>query len=344
LHRWLGGFASARGLRIDTLRSASNDASFRRYFRIDCERASVPGSFVIMDAPPPLEDTNPFVRAARVLGEAGLRVPAVIEADCVQGFLLLDDLGQTTLLDRLDSAPGDTEIDALYRSAGLELIKLQAASRPSVFPDYDRLLLEKELMLFPQWYLGRHLGYSLRTAEQAMLASTFDALLANNLAQPRVFVHRDYHSRNLMVGPADGTNTAPPLPAIGVLDFQDAVFGPVTYDLVSLLRDAYVSWPEERQIDWAIRWWEAARASSLPVPGDFGQLWRDLEWMGLQRHLKVLGIFARLKHRDGKDRYLADIPRVLAATIGVARRYSAFGPLARLLERSASAQPGSGPD
>jgi N-acetylmuramate 1-kinase len=342
LKRWLDGLAASRGLCIGTLRRASNDASFRRYFRIDCEHADGPGSFIVMDAPPPQEDTRPFVHAARVLGEAGLRVPAIIEADCGQGFLLLDDLGQTTLLDRLDSAPCDSEVDALYRSAGLELIKLQAASRPSVFPDYDRLLLEKELMLFPQWYLGRHLGYPLTSAEQSMLSSAFELLLASNLSQPRVFVHRDYHSRNLMVGPARDPVPSPALPAIGVLDFQDAVFGPITYDLVSLLRDAYVSWPEERQLDWAIRWWESARESRLPVPDDFGDLWRDLEWMGLQRHLKVLGIFARLKHRDGKDRYLADMPRVLEASLGVARRYTAFRPLARLLERSASALPDAG--
>jgi len=325
LREWLAGMAGRRDLALDSIRPASNDASFRRYFRVDAGA----GSLIAMDAPPPQEDCRPFVHAARVFGEAGLRVPAVLEADLERGFLLLEDFGGETLLDRLQgpTAPDEAQIDRLYRGATGALLDMQAASRPGVFPDYDRALLERELMLYPDWYLARHREATLSDADRNTLRAAFDALLANNLAQPRVYVHRDYHSRNLMVLPGDEAATP------GILDFQDAVYGPVTYDLVSLLRDAYVAWPEERQLDWAVRWWESARKRGLPVPGDFGGFWRDLEWMGLQRHLKVLGIFARLHHRDGKDRYLADMPRVLAAAIEVAGRYDAFGPLARLIDR-----------
>jgi len=329
LREWLAGLTGRHALRVETIRPASNDASFRRYFRID----TAAGSLIAMDAPPPQEDCRPFVHAAEVFAAAGLRVPAVLEADLPRGFLLLEDFGGETLLDRLGRAgpPDDAGIERLYRGATGALIPMQAASRPGVFPDYDRALLERELMLYPDWYLARHRGVALADTDRNALRAAFDALLANNLGQSRVFVHRDYHSRNLMVLPGAGADVDAPTP--GVLDFQDAVYGPITYDLVSLLRDAYVAWPEERQIDWAIRWWEAARRHGLPVPGDFGDFWRDFEWMGLQRHLKVLGIFARLHHRDGKDRYLADMPRVLASAIEVAGRYDAFGALARLIDR-----------
>jgi aminoglycoside/choline kinase family phosphotransferase len=346
LRDWLARFAGAHGLALETIRPASNDASFRRYFRIDVEGGRQP-SLIAMDAPPPQEDCRPFVHAASVLRDAGLHVPAVIEADLSQGFLLLEDLGADTLLDRLACEPGEAEVDRLYRGAAASLVKMQRASRAGVFPEYDRTLLERELMLYPDWYLARHRELSLDDQDRNTLRKVFDTLLANNLAQPRVFVHRDFHSRNLMT--AEGTplagagmtadrGTGADLPGDawpepGVLDFQDAVHGPVTYDLVSLLRDAYVAWPEERQLDWAVRWWEAARAAGIPVATDFSELWRDLEWMGLQRHLKVLGIFARLYYRDGKDRYLADMPRVLASVREVAARYRAFAELGRLIDR-----------
>lgn len=322
---WLLGLAERHGLELDTIRPASNDASFRRYFRIDTRDAG--RSLIAMDAPPPQEDCRPFVHAASVLRDAGLRVPAVHEADLERGFLLLGDLGTRTLLDRLGEKPGDSEIDRLYRAAGQLLVTMQAASRPGLFPDYDRALLERELMLYPDWYLARHRRLEASDEDRNTLHGAFELLLANNLAQPRVHVHRDYHSRNLMVDDAVHEH------GLGLIDFQDAVYGPITYDLVSLLRDAYVAWPEERQLDWAVRWWESARARSLPVAADFGDFWRDFEWMGLQRHLKVLGIFARLYYRDGKDRYLADMPRVLAAAQAVARRYRDLAPLARLLDR-----------
>jgi aminoglycoside/choline kinase family phosphotransferase len=335
LRQWLAGHAREYALDLDSIRPASADASFRRYFRID----TAAGSLVAMDAPPSQEDCQPFVHAAGVLAAAGVRVPAVHAAELEQGFLLLEDFGQETMLDQLaPPSPADAEIDRLYRSATGTITAMQSASRPGVFPDYDRELLERELMLYPEWYVARHRGLVLSDAENSVLRAAFDLLLANIAGQARVYVHRDYHSRNLMRLPGTATDEAP-----GVIDFQDAVLGPVTYDLVSLLRDAYVSWPEERQLDWAIRWWQAGLRRGLPLPPDFGDLWRDFEWMGLQRQLKVLGIFARLQHRDGKDRYLADMPRVLAGALATARRYDVFHPLARLLERVEAHAPHAAP-
>lgn len=320
LARWLRALPGAHALDVATIRPASDDASFRRYFRVDC---GAPGrrSVIAMDAPPPMEDCRPFVHAARVLGDAGMTVPRVLEADLAQGFLLLDDFGDLTYLQALT----DANADALYADASRALVAVQCASRPGTFPDYDRELLLRELMLYPDWYVARHKGVELASADREALARAFDALIAAILAQPRVYVHRDYHSRNLMVLEGDANP--------GVLDFQDAVFGPITYDLVSLLRDAYLRWPQERTLDWAIRHWERARRAGLPVPADFADFHRDFEWMGLQRHLKVLGIFARLFHRDGKDRYLADLPLVLEYTIDAASRYRALAPLLRVIER-----------
>jgi len=265
-----------------------------------------------------------------VMREAGLSVPQVLEADLEHGFLLLTDLGTRLYSDALS----DASADALYADASAALVRLQAASREGVFPPYDRAVLLRELNLYPEWYVARHKGVELTDAERATLARAFDTLIENNLAQPQVFVHRDWHSRNLMVLERDANP--------GVLDFQDALHGPITYDLVSMLRDAYVDWPEERTIDWAIRHWERARRAQLPVAADFGDFYRDFEWMGLQRHLKVLGIFARLWHRDGKDRYLADMPRVLGHVVRVAHRYNAFAPLARLVDRVEGRQVSAG--
>lgn len=320
LRQWLERLPPGLGVLPDTLRPASDDASFRRYFRVSCAAGAADPSLVLMDAPPGREDCGPFVRAAREMGAAGLSVPRVLQADLTQGFLLLEDLGDDTYL----SCLGSGEADRLYGDACTALVRLQVASRPGVFPDYDRALLERELMLYPQWYIERHKGLTPDADLRRDLEHAFEVLLANALAQPRVFVHRDYHSRNLMRIEAERNP--------GVLDFQDAVFGPLTYDLVSLLRDAYIDWPEDRQIDWAIRYWEKARAAGLPVDDDFGMFYRDFEWMGVQRQLKVLGIFARLNHRDGKSRYLADLPRVLHYAITAARRYAALGPLVRVLE------------
>jgi len=295
---------------------ASDDASFRRYFRI--RRGEAQPSLIAMDAPPDKEDCARFVHVARLLAGAGVHVPTIHAQDLEQGFLLLSDLGTTTYLDTLD----EHNAGRLYEDALDALLRIQRASRPGVLPDYDRELLEKELRLFPDWYIARQLQRDLGAAQLQTLEKSFSAILGNNLGQARVFVHRDYHSRNLMV--------CEPCP--GILDFQDAVYGPITYDLVSLLRDAYIAWDEERVIDWAIRYWERARDGGLPVAGDFADFYRDFEWMGAQRQLKVLGIFARLSFRDGKDGYLKDQPLVMSYLRRTCKRYRELAALGRLLE------------
>jgi aminoglycoside/choline kinase family phosphotransferase len=315
LRAWLEICPHAAGMGLEP---ASADASFRRYFRLSgADRPTL----IAMDAPPPQEDCQPFVHAARVFAECGVRVPQVLAEDLERGFLLLSDLGLRTYLDVLTPA----NADGYYRAANAELVKLQQGSRPGVFPEYDAALLEREVRLFPDWYLTRHLEYTPDAAEIESLESVYRLVVARTVAQPAVFVHRDWHSRNLMASD----------PAPGVLDFQDAVYGPVTYDLVSLLRDAYIVWPEAEQLDWAIRYWELARKAALPVPADFSDFWRDFEWMGVQRHLKVLGIFARLWHRDGKDGYLKDMPAVFNYLHLAARRYKELKPLAKLMDRLA---------
>ena len=294
---WLATL-TAPTLIVNSLRPASADASFRRYFRID---GSDGLSYIVMDAPPPQEDVRPFIKVAQLFGATGVTVPTVLAQDVEQGFLLLSDLGSTTYLQQLSN---DTA-HKLYLDAIDALVLLQVQSQPDVLPEYDRALLQRELMLFPDWYLNKHLGATLTDTQTADLHKVFEVLLANNLAQPQVYVHRDYHSRNLMV--LDKGNP-------GILDFQDAVYGPITYDLVSLLRDAYVQWDEEMVLDWAIRYWERAKRAGLPVNPDIDAFYRDFEFMGLQRHLKVLGIFARRSHRDGKDAYLKDMPLVMEYT------------------------------
>ena len=315
LRTWLSS-VSAPITQISSLRPASADASFRRYFRVD----GIDGNtYIVMDAPPPHEDVRPFVQIAALFGATGISVPDVLAQDADQGFLLLTDLGSTTYLKQLTP---DTA-HKLYLDAISSLVLLQTHSQPGVLPEYDRAMLHRELMLFPDWYLGKHLGATLSDQQSADLNKVFDTLLANNLAQAPVFVHRDYHSRNLMV--LDQGNP-------GILDFQDAVYGPITYDLVSLLRDAYVQWDEEMVLDWAIRYWELAKRAGLPVNPDIDAFYRDFEFMGLQRHLKVLGIFARLYHRDGKDAYLKDLPLVMEYTRKTAHRYIELKPLIRLLD------------
>ena len=312
LRRWL---EATLGDSDFSLERASDDASFRRYFRVQQRTAA--SSLIAMDAPPEKEDCRAFLHVAQVFADAGVHVPAIHAQDLQQGFLLLSDLGTVTYLDALDARSADR----LYGEALDALLRIQRASRTGVLPDYDAALLERELLLFPEWYLARQLRCDLDAPKREVLESAFAILLANNLAQPRVFVHRDYHSRNLMVC----------APCPGILDFQDAVYGPITYDLVSLLRDAYVSWDEERVIDWAVRYWEKARAARLPVAADFADFYRDFEWMGAQRQLKVLGIFARLSQRDGKDGYLKDQPLVMNYLRRTCERYGELAPLARLL-------------
>ena len=320
--RWLATVAQRHGLAPASLRSASSDASFRRYFRIDGAGGT---SYIVMDAPPPQEDVRPFVAVAALLQAAGLNAPRIVEQDAAQGFLLLGDLGSRLYLQALDEAValGDMKgADDLMRDAIAALVQWQSRADASGLPPYDDALLRRELALFPDWCVTREHGVAWTAAQQQHWQATCDLLVANALAQPTVAVHRDYMPRNLMV--------AQPNP--GILDFQDAVRGPITYDVASLLRDAFISWDEAQEIDWAVRYWEAARRAGLPVNEDFGEFWRQLEWMGLQRHLKVLGIFCRLKHRDGKAKYSEDLPRFFHYAHKVATRYNGLGPLARLLE------------
>jgi len=319
---WLGTIAAQHGLRPQTLRPASSDASFRRYFRLDAEGG---GSFVVMDAPPPHEDVRPFVHMAGLIEQAGLHAPRVLEADEAHGFLLLDDLGSELYLHALQAsveAHQPARADALMRDAIGALITWQQRVPSSELPSYDDAMLRRELALFPEWCVGIECGVRWSAAEEVTWASACDALVASALAQPKVAVHRDWMPRNLMV--------ATPNP--GILDFQDAAHGPITYDVASMLRDAFISWDEEQELDWAVRYWQAARSAGLEVEADFGEFWRALEWMGLQRHLKVLGIFCRLKHRDDKPAYSADLPRFYAYAHKVAARYSPLRPLSRLLE------------
>ncbi len=274
-----------------------------------------------MDAPPQTEDCQPFIHVAKLFGGAGLNLPRVLEQDVAQGFLLLSDLGNTTYLTALQ---GGADHRVLYADAITALVQLQAGTQAQALPAYSAEKLKTEMDLFETWFLGKHHGITLNERERALLQV---ALLMINQAcasQASVWVHRDYHCRNLML-------TEPNNP--GVLDFQDAVTGPYTYDLVSLLRDAYIDWPEQAQLELALAYWKQAQAAGIAVPDDFGQLWRDFEWMGLQRHLKVLGIFARLYHRDGKDGYLKDLPLVLQYAQRVAQRYDGLGILVRLFDR-----------
>jgi aminoglycoside/choline kinase family phosphotransferase len=316
----LSGFvARALSTTAYKLAPASADASFRRYFRITPQTPwHGHATLIVMDAPPPMEDCRPFIHVSQLMRDAGLNAPAVLADDLTRGFLLLTDLGTRTYLAELDA----TSAPALYSDAINALVRWQQASSAGALPPYDETLLARELALFPDWYVAKHLGASLTPFQQTVLADAFRRILDNNLAQAKVFVHRDYHSRNLM-----RTDPNP-----GILDFQDAVEGPITYDLVSLLRDAYVEWGEDLQIDWAVRYWQRARAAGLPVAADFSGFWRDFEWMGVQRQLKVLGIFARLYHRDGKAAYLDEMPRVFSYLRRACERYDALHPLRDLLD------------
>lgn len=321
LDQWLHALPDDLGLEPATLAPASGDASFRRYFRIQSAR----GTLIVMDAPPPHEDCLPFIQVATILSQAGLNVPAIFAQDAEQGFLLLSDLGSQTYYDAIQLGLDDTSLQARYRQVLLTLVRMQQAD-PRSLPVYDQPRLLSELALFPQWYIGTHYGFTLDDTQHAMLERTFDTLTADNARQPRVLVHRDFHSPNLIMN-ASGVDQPP-----GVIDFQDALAGPISYDIASLVMDARTSWEEPQQLDWAIRYWEAARAALLPVPAEFAEFHRQYEWMSLQRNLRILGVFARLSHRDAKHHYLDHLPRVQAYVRQVAGRYSVFHPLMRLLD------------
>lgn len=319
LTSWLGTLGLVE---LDSRRPASSDASFRRYFRLDVLpelQGKLGQTLIAMDAPPERENVPAFLHVAALLLEAGVNVPAIVARDVPNGFLLLSDLGTTTYLARLDA----DNAAFMYSDAVDALIKFQLASTPGVLPDFDRAFVLREMNLFPEWFVGKHLGVTITEVQQAQLDKVFEAITANVLSQQQVFMHRDFHSRNLMF--MDQNNP-------GVLDFQDAVFGPVTYDLGSLLRDAYIQWDEEIVLDWVIRYWQRAKQVGLPVNPDIDAFYRDFEFMALQRHLKILGIFCRLNYRDGKSIYMGDLPTVLDYVRKTANRYIELKPLARLLD------------
>jgi aminoglycoside/choline kinase family phosphotransferase len=321
--RWLADVAPRHGLDAASLNAASADASFRRYFRIS---GTGDRSFIVMDAPPPQEDVRPFVEVAGLIERAGLNAPHVLEQDPTNGFLLLTDLGSDLYLHDLLQAQRQGDVarsSTLMRDAITALVQWQVRADASGLPAYDAPLLQRELALFPDWCVAREYRVEWTSAQRDKWQVVCDLLVNSALAQPTVAVHRDYMPRNLMVC-AEGNP--------GILDFQDAVRGPITYDPASLLRDAFISWEEEQEIDWAVRYWSDARKAGLPLSDDFGEFWKQLEWMGLQRHLKVLGIFCRLKHRDGKPKYSEDLPRFFSYAHKVAVRYNGLGPLAHLLE------------
>ena len=317
LHAWLGPQLARDGITDYTLTPASVDASFRRYFRIS-DSADAARTRIVMDAPPQFEDCRPFVKVAALMREGGLNAPRIHAQNLDEGFLLLDDLGTQTYLDVLN----ETTFDPLFRAANEALVKWQLASRPGELPAYEEQQILGELALFPDWYIRKHLGVTLTDRQQSVLRSAFALIARCNLSEPRVFVHSDYMPRNLMVCEAGP----------GIIDFQDAVYGPISYDIASLYRDAFISWEEERVLDGTIRYWESARRAGLPVNPQFGDFYRDVEWMGLQRHVRILGIFARIHHRDGKPRYLEDTPRFVGYVRKTCQRYGALKPLLGLLD------------
>ena len=331
-HQWLNAQASAHGVLPATVRAASADASFRRYLRVDTAN----GSCIVMDAPPDKENCEPFVRIARLMLDAGLYAPRILAWDEPQGFMLLDDIGSQTMMDVINRDDPQAN-HGLYMRAVDALLTLQQSSRPSVLPAYDEALLQRELSLFPDWYLTQHRQLQIDSAQREMLDKTFKTIIQRNLAAPSVYVHRDFMPRNLMM-PHDPTEQR-----LGVLDFQDAVYGPITYDIASLMRDAFLTWEEDVVLDVTIRYWERARKLGLmdfeDWHNDFGAFYRAVEWMGLQRHLKVAGIFARLTLRDGKPKYLADAPRFINYIRTTASRYSDLTPLLRLIDKIEGTEP-----
>ena len=355
---WLAAIAGPHRLNASSVRLASADASFRRYFRVDGQDATT--SFIIMDAPPAQENCAPFVQVADLMRGAGVPAPRVLAWDEPLGFMLLSDLGAQTMMDAIGPPPAVDAIaqptaadHAFYMRAVDVLVQWQLASKPGVLPPYDDALLSRELALFPDWYVAKHRGIVLTAAQQTTLDHAFQQIQAsslNSLDGAHVFVHRDFMPRNLMINTSCAGDRqfsdGPPLGklapsggsephevgSVGVLDFQDAVYGPITYDIASLMRDAFLSWEEDFVLDVTVRYWQQARQAGLPVGDDFGEFYRAVEWMGLQRHLKILGIFARLTLRDGKPKYLADTPRFMRYARATCSRYRPLGPLMVLLD------------
>ncbi|MEY4911573.1 MAG: hypothetical protein RL761_1236 [Pseudomonadota bacterium] len=343
---WLQSITPQYQLAAETLRPASADASFRRYFRVDSVRIDClnGSSLIIMDAPPAQENCKPFVDIARLMAQAGLQVPDILAWDEVQGFMLLTDLGAKTMMEVINPQLSDDLAEPnfdLYMQAVDALIDWQLASKPGVLPSYDEALLRRELALFPDWYLAKHKGITLDKTQQATLDNAFSLIVKRNLEVPSVYVHRDFMPRNLMViepKTADGKRSSQR--SLGVLDFQDAVYGPITYDIASLMRDAFLTWEEPFVLDITIRYWQKAvkvgllgENSPSGWGADFGEFYRAVEWQALQRHLKILGIFARLTLRDGKPKYLADTPRFINYVRKTADRYRELGPFLKLIDQ-----------
>ena len=358
---WLSSMAATHALDVASLRLASADASFRRYFRIDRLNGDTTNSCIIMDAPPDKEDCSAFAKVAGLMADAQLRAPCVLAWDEADGFMLLSDLGAQTMMEVIAPPLEVSAIcqptaahHALYMQAVDVLVGWQLSSKPGVLPPYDDALLARELALFPDWYVAKHRALVLTPAQHTVIDDAFKLIKASNLQSlggAQVFVHRDYMARNLMTPTLVAARTALPPEGehfssethpsknlmatptgLGVLDFQDAVYGPITYDIASLMRDAFLTWPEDFVIDITARYWQKARKAGLPVGDDFGEFYRAVEWMGLQRHLKILGIFARLTLRDGKPKYLADTPRFISYVRATAARYRPLGPFMVLLD------------
>ncbi len=328
--QWLDQQAANFGLITTSLRPASADASFRRYFRVDgVSGKDKRASFIIMDAPPDKENCEPFVRIAELMGKCGLLAPKILNWHVQNGFILLDDLGTQTMMEVIDKTNPQANM-GLYMRAVDALLLLQQSQQGHTLPPYDEALLQRELHLFPDWYIAQHRKVELSDTQKNTISKTFGLIMERNLAAPKVLVHRDFMPRNLMM-PHDANESR-----LGVLDFQVAVYGPITYDIASLMRDAFLSWEEDFVLEITIRYWERARKLGLmDFDGwsqDFGAFWRAVEWMGLQRHLKVAGIFARLALRDGKDKYLADAPRFIQYIRHTASRYAELTPLLRLVD------------
>ncbi len=337
LKAWLQGHAARYALNIGTLAPASSDASFRRYFRLAGKAAEgeSAGTLIAVDAPPP-EKCREFVQVARLLEAAGVHVPRILEVDVDAGLMLVTDLGTASYLGALTAAQKENDprgARTLMRDALDALIRWQLASREDVLPPFDEAFLRREMELMPEWFIGRHLGREVDDNTRGVLDRTFALLIASARAQPQVFMLRDFMPRNLMVcaepGAAEAANRAlnP-----GVLDFQDAVYGPISYDVASLLRDAFLSWDEEFELDCFVYYWERAKKAGLPVDPDFGEFYRQIEWMGLQRHIKVLGLFCRINYRDSKPHYMNDLPRFIGYARKVAERYAPLRPFAKLLD------------
>jgi N-acetylmuramate 1-kinase len=319
--KWLN---SQHNVAVDTqtLKPASSDASFRRYFRVS--KSDGTGTLIVMDAPPPNEDVRPFIMTTGKLVQAGVNAPRILAQNESEGFLLLDDLGDQTMLQVLQADPDCR--DAVYRKAMSLLVQIQAKADVSGLAPYSAEKLRQEMDLFDEWFVRHHFKSELSEQEARWLEAIKSTLIASALAEGQVFVHRDYHSRNLMVVNSDPV-------AFGVIDHQDAVLGPVSYDVVSILRDAYVEWPEDETLDWAIRFWEEAKNQGVPVASDPAEFYKQIDFMGLQRHLKILGIFSRLNYRDGKSQYLKDLRLVTAYVRITAGRYDQFKPLLHILDR-----------